>query len=273
MYDVVKNLITPLTEGRGVGYALLINNDKPLRAKYMTSHAWGERYDHFVRAINDSRCEGPFWVCAMALYQNEDMPSITISKQLGPSIENGPFATVLKQATNMIAVFTPAVDIYTRMWCVFEIFMAVKSGVNVQFVALSYQYLSGMENIYDAIFEHGKKASPSVNARCGNPSKPINSDEKKIRKLIQAFPGKFDTIDSVIEWCKASYHIREAVHPGMGFRSDPEHYLFLGGPGRFDFLAKNLSSAALAIDRLEEVSERITERTKSDDLCNTCCIL
>ncbi len=271
MYDVVEDLIKPQTRGKGVGYALLVNKDKPLRAKYMVSHAWGEKYDHFIRAIEHCGCDG-LWVCAMAIYQNEDIPAITISKQLGPSVQFGPFATVLKQASQMIAVFTPAADIYTRMWCVFEIFMAVKNGVPVQFAALSYQFLSGMENFYDAIFEHGKKVSPSVNARCGDPSKPMNDDEKKIRKLIEAFPGKFQTIDAVIEWCKATYHIKEAHHPGTGFRSDPEHYLFLGGPGRFDFLAKNLSAVALAIDRLEEASEGITS-VEEENLCNSCCII
>ena len=157
MYEVVEKLIKPQTKGKGIGYALLLNSDKPLRAKIMVSHAWGEQYDHFVRAIKDSHSKGPFWVCATAIYQNEDKPSLTISKQLGPSIEYGPFATVLKQANSMIAVFTPSVDIYLRMWCVFEIFIAVKLKVPLRFVGLSYQYRSGMENMYDAIFEHGGK--------------------------------------------------------------------------------------------------------------------
>ncbi len=277
MYDVVEKLIKPITKGKGIGYALLINSEKPLRAKIMTSHAWGERYDHFVRAIKDSNAEGPFWVCAMSIYQNEDIPSISIFRQLGPSLEHGPFATVLKQATTMFAIFTPAVDIYMRMWCVFEVYIAVKYGVPVKFVALSYQYLSGIQNIYDSIFEHGKKKVSSVNARCGDPSQPLNDDERRIRSMIQAYPGAFHTIDSVIEWCKATYHIGETMHPGLGFRSDPEHYLFLGGPKRFDFLAKNLSSIALALDRMEEASIAASEKDKINNegqgfRCNYCCI-
>ena len=160
----------------------------------------------------------------------------------------------------------------------FEIFMAVKYEVRVQFVALSYQFLSGMENMYDAIFEHGKIGSSSIDARCGDPSKPINDDEKKIRKLIEAYPGHFHTIDAVIEWCKVMYHVNESAHPGMGFRSDPDHYLLLGGPGRFDFLAKNLSAAALALDRLDEAIEEssnvkgkgITVSDLCKGFCNMC---
>jgi hypothetical protein len=278
MYEVVEILIKPQTKGKGIGYALLLNGDQPLRAKCMTSHAWGERYDHFVRAIQDSNVNGPFWVCAMSIYQNEDIPLLTISKQLGPSLENGPFATVLKQAITMVAVFTPAVDIYTRMWCVFDIFFAVKYNVPVQFVALSYQFRSGMENMYDAIIEHGKKESSAADARCGDPTKPLNDDEKHIRSLIEEYPGKFNTIDAVIEWCKATYHIGEATPPGTGFRSDPDHYLLLGGPKRYDFLAKNLSCVALALDRLEEsVSVASKEKTigKEGNLswCHDCSIM
>ena len=80
MYEVVEKLIKPQTKGKGIGYALLLNSDKPLRAKIMVSHAWGEQYDHFVRAIKDSHSKGPFWVCATAIYQNEHKSSLTISK-------------------------------------------------------------------------------------------------------------------------------------------------------------------------------------------------
>lgn len=242
MYDVVNNLIKPITKGMGMGYALLLNKEKPLRAKQMTSHAWGEQYSHFVKALQDSNCEGPFWVCAMAMYQEDEE---TIANQLGSSLEHGPFATVLKQATDMIAVFTPAADIYLRMWCVFEIFIAVKYGVEIRFTALNQQFRSGIQNIYDAVYEHGRNRCDSVNARCGN-----ISDETKIRELINFTEGKFEMLDCVVEWCKSTYYIGEARHPGPAFKSKPGHILLLGGSGKFDYLAKTLSSVALSMDRI-----------------------
>lgn len=242
MYDVVKKLIQPMTKGTGMGYALFLNQDNPLRAKQMVSHAWGEKYAHFVQALQHSNCPGPFWVCAMAIDQED---SETIAMQLGPSLEHGPFATVLKQATDMIAVFTPAADIYLRMWCVFEIFIAIKYGVRVRFAALNQQLRSGLENIYDAIYEHGQKKCVSAEARCGNAA-----DEKHIRQLIHSTEGKFDMLDSVVEWCKAIYYIGEVHHPGPVFQSRPAHLLLLGGMGKLDYLAKTLSSVALAMDRI-----------------------
>ena len=128
MYEVVSKLLKPKTKESGMGYALYINQEKPLLAEQMVSHAWGEQYKHFVRALEMSGCEGPYWICATAIDQEN---SERIGDQLGPSLEYGPFATVLKAVSHMICVFTPAADIYLRMWCVFEIYVSVKYGVNV----------------------------------------------------------------------------------------------------------------------------------------------
>ena len=131
MYDVVNNIIKPQTKGTGLGYALYLNKEKPLRAKYMVSHAWGENYSQFLSALSESNCDGPFWVCAMAICQNNDVAEVTIEKQLGPDPQYGPFATVLKQADSMIAIMTQSCDIYTRLWCVYEIFVAISLNIPV----------------------------------------------------------------------------------------------------------------------------------------------
>jgi len=254
MYEIVNKVIKPITDGTGTGYALFLNKDAPLRAKQMTSHAWGESYSDFVKALKDSYCEGPFWVCAMAIYQEDNE---TIARQLGPSLEHGPFATVLKQATGMIAVFTPAADIYLRMWCVFEIFVAVKLGVNVKFAALNQQFRSGIENIYDAIYEHGKDRCHSAIAKCGE-----ESDERAIRELINNTEGKFALLDSTVEWCKAIYYMDEVRHPGAAFKGEPAHLLLLGGSGKLDYVAKTLSSVALAIDRISGAPLPIEEEVE-----------
>ena len=74
MYEVVQKIIKPKTKGQGMGYSLLINKEKPLRAKAMVSHAWGEDYERFLSTLEESDSAGPFWICAMAIYQNEDLP-------------------------------------------------------------------------------------------------------------------------------------------------------------------------------------------------------
>ena len=132
MRDVVNRAVKPRTRGTGVGLALLLNAKKPLRAKVMVSHAWDETYYEFVKALVDSGNTGPFWVCALSIYQNEDLPGVTISDQLGPDPHYGPFATVLRQAELMIAIVTNACNIYSRMWCVFEMYIALNLKIEVR---------------------------------------------------------------------------------------------------------------------------------------------
>ena len=57
----------------------------------------------------------------MAVHQNDDKSNgITIGEQLGPDPETGPFATVLKSVSVMIAVVTHVCDINTRLWYVYR---------------------------------------------------------------------------------------------------------------------------------------------------------
>jgi hypothetical protein len=206
MTDVVQVLIKPLTKLSGRGYALLLNSQSPLQAKVMVSHAWAENYSQFVNGLKHSHLDGPFWVCAMAIYQNEDLPSVTIARQLGPDPLCGPFATVLKQATCMVAVVTESVDIYTRLWCTFEIFTAVELRVPVKLVSYMEQTGYGGQ---DHLLHHAalsRLTSGPVDtrqSRCGNPALPMNSDEIMIRALIEQIPGSYELLNRVIDWVGA----------------------------------------------------------------------
>ena len=79
-----------------------------------------------MTSLERSGHKGPFWVCALSIYQsddNDDDPP-SISAQLGPDPAYGPFATVLKGADVMMAVITDKCDIYSRLWYVCEIVIA-----------------------------------------------------------------------------------------------------------------------------------------------------
>ena len=69
MEDFNKDMIRPSTDGTGIGYALFHNQDNPLKVKTMISHAWLESIQEFVEAIERSKKEGTFWICALAVYQ------------------------------------------------------------------------------------------------------------------------------------------------------------------------------------------------------------
>lgn len=198
MRDFVKDIIEPATRGTGVGYALLTNKEKPLKAKVMVSHAWEESIRSFVEALENSKEEGPFWVCGFAIYQNNDPnEGVTISDQLGSDPEYGPFATVLRCVDIMLAVLTHNCDIYTRLWCVYEIFFAAKIGVDVELAS----HISPVDLEFgtidkDICVSEAHNRVNSVEARCGAPGTSITDDERAIRETINA---GFKFVDKAVE--------------------------------------------------------------------------
>ncbi|CAJ1360866.1 unnamed protein product [Effrenium voratum] len=170
----------------------------------MVSHAWDEYYRDFSEAIVDAGVAGPFWVCAFAIYQPEDLPEVSIVKQLGPDVARGPFAHVLHHADSMLAVVTTSCNIYTRMWCVFEMYVALQRGVPVKMFGFAVP-VAGMcgirsgELINDPIRDATCEAVDTKSARCGAPNLPQNDDEKAIRQCIELMPGGYVAIDEAIE--------------------------------------------------------------------------
>lgn len=231
MRDIVELKIKPMTRGTGLGYALKLNCWRPLRAKIMVSHAWEESYVKFILALRcfiygmtvapSSGIRNPanrlhlpdephrlvFWVCSTAIYQSEDIPELTIQKQLGPNPHSGPFAAVLRQALAMVCCVTEDCNIYTRMWCVFEIFMAKELQVPVFMANGSTGGTQFSDILWDDAFRinmdaFGRQCLEPVNshsARCGLPSLPVNDDEKMIRRAIEASPGQFAAVDLAVE--------------------------------------------------------------------------
>merc|ERR1740124_835658 len=134
MRDFVR-LIKLITVGTGMGYSLLINKENPLKVKVIVTHAWDEPVKEFVEGIESSGEIGPFWIDAMAMYQNDDeSKGITITEQMGPD-RSPVFETVLKGVSLMLVVINNVCDINTRLWSVFEMYSAFSKGVPVKLCA------------------------------------------------------------------------------------------------------------------------------------------
>merc|ERR1740124_1820044 len=196
MRDFVS-LLKLITAGTGMGYSLLINKNNPLKVKVMVSHAWDEPIKDFVEAIESSGEIGPFWICAMAIHQNDDgSKGITIGEQLVPDPETGPFATVLKGVSLMIAAATHVCDINTRLWCVYEMHFAVCQGVPVKLCAhISPESLEFGRVHEDTCVASAKFSVDSSAARCGIPGQPQSADEIMIRKVIDKSGNGFNGVN------------------------------------------------------------------------------
>jgi ankyrin repeat protein len=127
---VVDKIITPATSETGLGYALTLNQDEPLLAQTVVSHAWDQPINELIDTLKDSGKEGPFWISAFSMYQNEeeeeDLMSTAMSAAAsmvsgniimsGKDFQYGAFCTAMKEAKNMISILTASCDYYSRLW-------------------------------------------------------------------------------------------------------------------------------------------------------------
>lgn len=95
--DMVKHHILPRTAGTGLGYALKVNHESPLEVAVLVSHSWNENAEEFVETLERTvGADEVLFVCAFAIYQNEDGAGPTVSQQIGASLNCSPFGRVLK---------------------------------------------------------------------------------------------------------------------------------------------------------------------------------
>lgn len=173
MRDVVADFIEKETRGTGMGYALGRNERRPLRATVMISHCWDENADAFfdairkrsdkIESLKDSRVQPTrtrsnrrmsasrsisdkrsgavppppgIWICALANFQQTagDTSGPSIGDQLGKKVMKGPFFQVVASADLMMVVQTHEAAVYTRMWCLLELFVSMQSNTEVELI-------------------------------------------------------------------------------------------------------------------------------------------
>lgn len=159
MYTIVRDYVKPRTLDSELSLAVLLNKESPKRADTFISHSWGEcfmffvlvlcfslfeKIEHFQTSMEKLKCcfpdrgsmarmlgwrgsvrfpapETVIWVCALAIAQNAD-----IQGELGSDIMQSPFAVVLSKCRQMIVVYNPDTDLYSRVWCCLEIYLGTQ---------------------------------------------------------------------------------------------------------------------------------------------------
>jgi len=96
MYTLVSDFVVPWTRGKGMGYALLQNQDDPKEVNLMVSHSWGENAEEFLTTLGRSTSsQDVLWICALSMYHAEDGAGPSVREQLGCTPEESPFRRVL----------------------------------------------------------------------------------------------------------------------------------------------------------------------------------
>lgn len=123
---VTQALILPSCEQSGKAYARVLNEDRPCDPNVFVCHAWDENFSEFVASVNqafkDRDIEPRLWISAFALLQTRRRTPMTRP-------DNAPFAVVLKSTEHMLVVHNRQVDIYTRLWPLWEMYLASKFGL------------------------------------------------------------------------------------------------------------------------------------------------
>mmetsp|Transcript_14878 Transcript_14878/g.42878 ORF Transcript_14878/g.42878 Transcript_14878/m.42878 type:complete len:675 (+) Transcript_14878:1-2025(+) len=123
IYMVNKYYIQPETRKQGGMSWALMKHPKGLKCDVFATHAWSEGVFEFTSKVRGSWPPGAkhLWACFLALPQNADLNVV-----LQGDIHHSPFAKALKHATHMLVIPNKRQSIYTRLWCVYEAFLALQ---------------------------------------------------------------------------------------------------------------------------------------------------
>jgi len=163
--EVVAHVLWPMTIGKGIGYALLRNSASPLQAAILVSHAWDDAFTDLLSALS-------------------------VSVLLNP---------VLRNADCMLCVLSANIDVYERLWCLYEMSAAVDLGLEVN----TTQKPKGRSAwcLDEAFLTACAKPVDSRSARCGPASASFSRDEQALRRQIENSKG-FNEIDAAVEMAR-----------------------------------------------------------------------
>jgi len=123
MYQVNEHFVKPLTRAAGgMSYALMLH-PRGLSCEVFISHAWAEGVFEFADAVLRAWPLGKWnlYCCLLANPQNLDISELL---DVAPSVS--PFADALKVASHVVVVPNSTVAVYTRLWCVYEAYLATR---------------------------------------------------------------------------------------------------------------------------------------------------
>lgn len=128
MYRVNECYIKPVTLALGTSWALM-RNPQGLPCDVFVSHCWSEGVFEFVKKIKRLWPRGAkhLYCCFLSNPQNGDIRSM-----LGDNPGESPFAKALETAKYVLVVPNQHQSLYSRLWCVFEMDMALQRSLIIR---------------------------------------------------------------------------------------------------------------------------------------------
>eukprot|EP00931_Biecheleriopsis_adriatica_P069084 TRINITY_DN42974_c0_g1_i1.p1 TRINITY_DN42974_c0_g1~~TRINITY_DN42974_c0_g1_i1.p1 ORF type:complete len:422 (-),score=74.49 TRINITY_DN42974_c0_g1_i1:40-1173(-) len=247
LYKAVKHLVKPWTRGTGCSIALRMNESGPRDAEVMVSHCWAECLLEATEALQIFMAQASLqssvaiWFCAFAQYQCGDEigdPGPTVSEQLSQD----PFGSVIKHVSpdlGMVVVQTSQADVYSRLWCVYEISVAVTSKARVAMTYSKAALKNRKGSFVDMLY------AKTSEAKCGSVK-----DADMIKAKVEQ-SGGFEFMDGLI------FKFRMACFSAMLKLLDGEERQTL----QLEML--EIKSKLLATDALRFEQEAVSLRMKT----------
>ncbi|CAJ1345431.1 unnamed protein product [Effrenium voratum] len=128
VYTVTEQFVKPLTAAAGKMSWALLRNPEGLRCDLFVTHAWAEGVYEFIDKVERSWPRGAkaAYVCFLSNPQNLDISSLLTSPSASP------FALALESASTMLVIPNERVSLYTRLWCVYEAYLAFTCSKNIR---------------------------------------------------------------------------------------------------------------------------------------------
>eukprot|EP00747_Dinoflagellata_sp_TGD_P107137 gnl/TRDRNA2_/TRDRNA2_170038_c0_seq6.p1 gnl/TRDRNA2_/TRDRNA2_170038_c0~~gnl/TRDRNA2_/TRDRNA2_170038_c0_seq6.p1 ORF type:complete len:466 (+),score=113.85 gnl/TRDRNA2_/TRDRNA2_170038_c0_seq6:69-1400(+) len=222
LYQICDTYVKPWTRNMGSSVALLLNAEDPKQAEVMISHAWGECIMESVTAVVGAAnkwgmtLDTVIWFCTFAQYQPGDMEG-----DCGPGVAAqlalDPFKCVIaSQPTfGMFVIHTSKVNLYGRLWCVFEVSESKKStdenGAAPARAAMSMAYSA---QLVQKAMEAGVEITCEEHIKEDTSQADCFSEEDKamITAKIEESDGGFEALDNMIlDFRKASLESTEKI--------------------------------------------------------------
>ncbi|CAL1148547.1 unnamed protein product, partial [Cladocopium goreaui] len=210
MHFVVANIVTPLTQSKGVSFVTLWGGR---RVDYFVSHSWGTSFPHFVNSIQCHALskEGPtswvnaaYWICSFANNQ------WNIGAELGSDPMESAFARTLTAGIKGVAmVLDQEVQPLTRVWCLFEFLLSSREHLELVFVTNVGVIGDDGCSSFDIALEVGKKIKSLQVATCGASSE---KDKKDIFDYIISELGSLERMDDQIRKLMAQMLMRNLAN-------------------------------------------------------------
>jgi len=129
----VAGIVRPDCAKHDKCYAHIVNDEELLHVSVFISHCWAENFDMFCDAVCETFRYWPvkpnLWICATALFQTTDPAKVALQVGTGRDPRKAPFSRALMSAEKVLIVRNDVVDLYSRIWCCWELFCACELGL------------------------------------------------------------------------------------------------------------------------------------------------